>query len=71
MPSCPDTTRLLRFSPNRRKAIGLLAPSGGGHFAPTPDFGPWRNTNGPTTRMRPFVLRLADGKERDDETEEK
>ena len=50
------------FSPNRRKAISLLAPSGSGLFAPTPDFGPWRKTIGPTTRVRPFVLRLADGK---------
>ena len=49
-------------STNRRNGIGLLVPSGGGLFAPTPDFGRCRNTNGPTTRMRPFVLRLADGK---------
>ena len=50
------------FSPNSRKAIGLLAPSGGGLFAPTPDFGPCRKTIGPTTRVRPIILRLTDEK---------
>jgi len=63
----PGLTRDL-IPPNRRKAIGLLAPIRGGLFAPTPDFGPCRRTIGPTVRVRPIILRLADGKEQEDVT---
>jgi len=43
-------------SPNSRKAIGLLAPSRGGLFAPTPDFGPWRNETNPTAPIETDVI---------------
>ena len=44
-----------------RKQTHATAPSDGSLFAPTTDIGPRRKTIGPTTRVRPFVLRLADG----------